>query len=157
MRMLSQPQRHRGHRGGTENSSVPPLCPLCLCGEINLPYTHAALTRHAAPSLIKTALALLLLLLASFVARAQVADAARAGDELVVEGGLSGDVFGVGRAVRVRGEVKNGVLAFGGDVVVEGRVEGDVAAIGGSVVQLDGSHVGRDVMGIGGDQRRGAG
>jgi hypothetical protein len=136
---------------------VPPLCPLCLCGEINLPYTHAALTRHAAPSLIKTALALLLLLLASFVARAQVADAARAGDELVVEGGLSDDVFGLGRPVRVRGEVKKGVLAFGGDVVVEGRVEGDVAAIGGSVIQLDGSYIGGDVMVVGGEYRHSAG
>jgi hypothetical protein len=90
-------------------------------------------------------------------AKAQVANASRAGDELVVDGNLAGDVFGLGRAVRVRGEVKKGVLAFGGDVIVEGRVEGDVAAIGGSVVQLDGSYVGGDVMVIGGEYRHGAG
>jgi hypothetical protein len=87
-------------------------------------------------------------------ALAQVADAARASDELVVAGNPASDVFGLGRAVRVRGEVRNGVLAFGGDVIVEGRVEGDVAAIGGSVIQLDGSYVGGDVMVIGGEYRR---
>ena len=134
-----------------------------LCGELNLLYpraaaasSQAATAKPAAPSLIKTTLALLLLLLVSVVARAQVADAARAGDELVVGGNLAGDVFGLGRTVRVRGEVKNGVLAFGGDVIVEGRVEGDVAAIGGSVIQLDGSYVGGDVMVIGGEYRHGA-
>jgi hypothetical protein len=100
---------------------------------------------------------LLLLFAAAVIAQAQVADAARAGDELVVEGNLAGDVFGVGRPVRVRGEVKNGVLAFGGDVIVEGRVKGDVAAIGGSVIQLDGSYVGGDVMVVGGEYRHSAG
>ena len=33
----NSPQRHRGHRGCTEKStqaSVPPPCPLCLCGEL---------------------------------------------------------------------------------------------------------------------------
>ncbi|MET0624567.1 MAG: hypothetical protein ABW250_16430 [Pyrinomonadaceae bacterium] len=74
------------------------------------------------------------------------------GDELVVEGRQAGDVFGMGRSVRVRGDVR-GVIAFGGDVIVEGRVEGDAAAIGGSVIQLDGSYVGGDVMVFGGTYR----
>ncbi len=78
-------------------------------------------------------------------------DAAR-GEELVVEGRQAGDVFGVGRSVRVRGDVR-GVIAFGGDVIIEGRVEGDAAAVGGSVIQLDGSHVGGDVIVFGGGYR----
>lgn len=77
------------------------------------------------------------------------------GDELVVEGELASDVFGVGRTVRVRGVVKHGVMAFGGDVVVEGRVEGDVATIGGSVFQAPGSYVGGDVMVLGGAYHHG--
>lgn len=70
--------------------------------------------------------------------------------EMIVEGTHSGDVFGVGRSVRVRGIVRHGVIAFGGDVVVEGRVEGDAASVGGSVIQLPGSYVGGDVMVFGG-------
>ena len=94
------------------------------------------------------AFALLLLLCAAAVGRAQ-----GAGDELVVEGRNAGDVFGLGRTVRVRGDV-NGVIAFGGDVIIEGRVAGDAAAVGGSVIQLDGSHVGGDVMVFGGAYRQ---
>jgi hypothetical protein len=86
-------------------------------------------------------------------AKAQVADAVKAADALVVEGDYTSDVFGLGRDVRVRGEVKDGVLAFGGDVIIEGRVNGDVAAFGGSVIQLEGSYVGGDVMVIGGAYR----
>ena len=157
MRMLSSPRRHRGHRGVTEFFSVQSQRPLCPCGELKLPHPQAAITRHVAPSFVKAALILLLLLLASFIAKAQVADASRAGDELVVDGNLAGDVFGLGRAVRVRGEVKKGVLAFGGDVIVEGHIEGDAAAIGGSVIQLEGSYIGGDVWVIGGEYRRGAG
>ncbi|MBV8859719.1 MAG: hypothetical protein JOZ02_22490 [Acidobacteria bacterium] len=78
-------------------------------------------------------------------------DAAK-GEELVIEGRQAGDVFGLGRSVRVRGDVR-GVIAFGGDVIVEGRVEGDAAAVGGSVVQLNGSHVGGDVIVFGGEYR----
>jgi len=72
--------------------------------------------------------------------------------EIVVDGRQAGDVFGVGRTVRVRGEVR-GVIAFGGDVIIEGRVEGDAAAVGGSVVQRPGSYVGGDVMVFGGAYR----
>jgi hypothetical protein len=91
------------------------------------------------------------------VARAQTPD--DGADEVVVEGRQAGDVFGVGRTVRVRGEVR-GVIAFGGDVIVEGRVEGDAAAVGGSVVQRPGSYIGGDVMVFGGayrDESGGAG
>ena len=99
--------------------------------------------------LAKTVLTLLLLLLAAVIVNGQ--EAAR-GEELVVEGRQAGDVFGVGRSVRVRGDVR-GVIAFGGDVIVEGRVEGDAAAVGGSVIQLGGSHVGGDVIVFGGEYR----
>ncbi|HEX8351929.1 MAG TPA: hypothetical protein VF611_03325 [Pyrinomonadaceae bacterium] len=93
-------------------------------------------------------LALLLL-----VALACDARELKPGEEQVVEGRHAGDVFGLGRGVRVRGDVR-GVIAFGGDVVVEGRVEGDAAAVGGSVIQLEGSYVGGDVMVFGGTYRR---
>ena len=75
--------------------------------------------------------------------------------EMVVEGEQAGDVFGVGRSVRVRGTVRQGVMAFGGDVIVEGRVEGDVATVGGSVFQAEGSYVGGDVMVLGGAYHHG--
>ena len=118
-------------------------------------FKPSSLGPQAAPSkldslpLLKAVLTLLLLLAAAFVCNAQEA---RQGDELVVEGRHAGDVFGMGRSVRVRGDVR-GVIAFGGDVIVEGRVEGDAAAIGGSVIQLDGSYVGGDVMVFGGTYR----
>jgi hypothetical protein len=74
---------------------------------------------------------------------------------MVVEGEQAGDVFGVGRSVRVRGTVRQGVMAFGGDVIVEGRVEGDVASVGGSVSQAEGSYIGGDVMVLGGAYHHG--
>ena len=105
------------------------------------------LSKFAERFLTKSVLTLLLLLLAAVIANAQ-----GAGEELVVEGRQAGDVFGVGRSVRVRGDVR-GVIAFGGDVIIEGRVEGDAAAVGGSVIQLAGSHVGGDVIVFGGVYR----
>jgi hypothetical protein len=99
--------------------------------------------------LTKSVPAVVLLLLAAAAVNGR--DAAR-GEVLVIEGRHAGDVFGVGRSVRVRGDVR-GVIAFGGDVIVEGRVEGDAAAVGGSVVQLKDSHVGGDVIVFGGEYR----
>jgi hypothetical protein len=131
-----------------------PNHPLHTCVEISLPDSQAAPARHAAPLLAKFVTTVLLLLLASFIANAQDSATAKAGDELIVEGGYASDVFGLGRDVRVRGDVKNGVIALGGDVVIEGKVEGDAAAIGGSVIQLDGSYVGGDVMVFGGSYRQ---
>lgn len=104
---------------------------------------------------VKTAFTILfMLLLSATSAAAQTAapEADKAGEVLVVEGDHAGDVFGLGRTVRVRGVV-SGVMAFGGDVIIEGRVTGDAAAIGGSVIQLGGSHVGGDVMVFGGSYR----
>jgi hypothetical protein len=124
-----------------------------------VPYgPQAALWKFSERLLTKSVLLLLLLMLTAAVVNGQ--DAARA-EELVVEGRQAGDVFGVGRSVRVRGDVR-GVIAFGGDVIIEGRVEGDAAAVGGSVIQLAGSHVGGDVIVFGGEYRneegeRGAG
>ncbi|MFL6337457.1 MAG: hypothetical protein ACJ754_29505 [Pyrinomonadaceae bacterium] len=97
----------------------------------------------------RSVLALLLLMLAAAIGKGQ--EAAR-GEEQVIEGRQAGDVFGMGRSVRVRGDVR-GVIAFGGDVIVEGRVEGDAAAVGGSVIQLNGSHIGGDVIVFGGAYR----
>ena len=115
-----------------------------------VPYgPQAALRKFAGRYLTKSVLTLLLLMLAAAAVNGQ--DAAR-GEELVIEGKQAGDVFGVGRSVRVRGDVR-GVIAFGGDVIVEGRVEGDAAAVGGSVIQLRDSHVGGDVIVFGGEYR----
>jgi hypothetical protein len=156
---LNSSQRRRERRDSAEeiNFSAFSLRSLHLCGEAVLPNPQAATTKRAASSLTKTAFAVLLLLFASVISEAQVADAAKAGDALIVEGSFTSDVFGVGRDVRVRGEVKDGVLAFGGDVIVEGRVEGDVATVGGSVIQLDGSFIGGDVIVVGGEYRHGQG
>jgi len=104
----------------------------------------------------KPLLLLLALLLAAAGANAQAGAEGQA-DELVIEGRQAGDVFGVGRTVRVRGEVLHGVMSIGGDLVIEGRVAGDAAAIGGSVIQLEGSHVGGDVMVFGGAYRAAGG
>jgi hypothetical protein len=108
--------------------------------------------RGACALLLRASRLTLLLLLPAGAAWAQGGRTADEG-ELVVEGRHTGDVFALGRNVRVRGEVR-GVIAFGGDVVVEGRVEGDAATIGGSVVQAEGSYVGGDVMVLGGSYRR---
>lgn len=110
---------------------------------------QAALSKLESLPLAKAVLTLLLLLAAVVACNAQEA---KPGEELLVDGRQSGDVFGMGQSVRVRGDVR-GVIAFGGDVIIEGRVEGDAAAIGGSVIQLDGSYVGGDVMVFGGTYR----
>ena len=123
--------------------------------------TERALSPRALALFAKAALTLLLLLLFVNAAAAQDAGATTAsagaagGDQLVIEGAYAGDVFGVGRSVLVRGQVTRGVIAFGGDVVVEGRVEGDVATIGGSIFQKDGSHIGGDVIVLGGAYHHG--
>jgi hypothetical protein len=121
-----------------------------LCVEITSGDPRPPVSKLSSLPFAKGLLAFLLLLTAALACHAQEL---RRGDELVVEGDHAGDVFGVGRSVRVRGEVR-GVIAFGGDVIVEGRVEGDAAAVGGSVIQLDGSYVGGDVMVFGGAYRK---
>src|SRR2546423_6863038 len=117
----SSTQRRRGRRGDAEKlrfqisnlkfeisnaqaSALPPR-PLRLCVESYLPYTQAATMTHAAPLLTKTFFTILLLFLISFAANAQdSAAASKAGDELIVEGSYTSDVFGLGRDVRVRGD-----------------------------------------------------
>ena len=126
-----------------------PLCPCAAPGALAPQLPPLKLNPRA---FTKSVLTFVLLLAAAVICHAQEG-AGGAAEELVVEGRQAGDVFGLGRSVRVRGDVR-GVIAFGGDVVVEGRVEGDAAAIGGSVIQLPGSYVGGDVMVFGGTYRR---
>jgi hypothetical protein len=126
--------------------------PLCLCVENGLRDTQAKLPAARALPSLKSAFALALVLLAAAFAHAQDAPP-KPGEEQVVEGYSTRDVFGMGRTVRVRGDV-HGVIAFGGDVIVEGRVRGDAAAVGGSVIQRAGSYVGGDVMVFGGTYRQ---
>ena len=100
--------------------------------------------------------ALVLLLLLTVVAiRAQAADDSQTGDKnaQVFEGVINGNVYGVGKSIRINGTVTEGAIAFGGDVIVQGIVSGDVAAIGGSVIQLEGSQIGGDVIVVGGTYR----
>ena len=123
---------------------APPPCARNLSRD-----SQAALSKLSERFLTKLTLTLFLLLLTAAVVNGQ--DAARS-EELVIEGQHAGDVFGMGRSVRVRGNVR-GVIAFGGDVIVEGRVEGDAAAVGGSVIQLGGSQIGGDVIVFGGEYR----
>ena len=136
--------------------------------------TRARARRPGARASLSNASAAFLLLLAAAGAAAQGEAAAQSqpapaqtasqalhqalanrANEMVVEGEQAGDVFGVGRSVRVRGTVRQGVMAFGGDVIVEGRVEGDVASVGGSVSQAEGSYIGGDVMVLGGAYHHG--
>src|SRR5919205_415998 len=140
---MRPPQRHADAASGL--GAVSPR----LRGGLVVHRPQVPPSKFAERCLTKSALTLLLLLLAAIVVNAQ---GAAGGDEVIVEGRQAGDVFGVGRSVRVRGDVR-GVIAFGGDVVVEGRVEGDAAAVGGSVIQLGGSHVGGDVIVFGGEYR----
>lgn len=102
-------------------------------------------------------LACFTLLVAAIGVHAQSESSQRANDPeaLVVDGIENGDVFGIGRSVIVRGSIKHGAMALGGDVIVEGTVEGDVATIGGSVIQREGSHIGGDVIVIGGAYHHG--
>ena len=133
-------------------SALPP-CAARLRVGIDTLNPQSPLSQLNARVFAKAALTVALLLLVALVCNAQEP---KPGEELVVEGRHAGDVFGLGRSVRVRGDVR-GVIAFGGDVIVEGRVDGDAAAIGGSVIQLESSYVGGDVMVFGGEYRNGAG
>ena len=72
--------------------------------------------------------------------------------ETVITGNYDGTVYGLGNSVRITGTAKE-AISLGGDVIVEGTVEGDVATIGGSIIQKAGSHIGGDVMVIGGTYR----
>src|SRR5882762_656883 len=96
-------------------------------------------------------------LLMAVASRAQVASDTTIGDKSaqVLEGVTTGNVYGVGKSIKINGSVKEGAIAFGGDVIVQGTVEGDVAAIGGSVIQLEGSRIGGDVFVVGGTYQHG--
>lgn len=130
--------------------STHPTGALCPGGRIVLHNPQVALWKFSERFLTKSVLTLLLLMLTAVIVNGQ--ESAARGEELLVEGRQAGDVFGMGRSVRVRGDVR-GVIAFGGDVIVEGRIEGDAAAVGGSVIQLKGSHIGGDVIVFGGEYR----
>ena len=99
----------------------------------------------------RTAVIACALLLALAITNAQESPDQHPGDPdaRVIEGVNNTTVFGMGQSIRITGRV-DGAIAFGGDVIVEGSVNGDVAAIGGSVIQREGSHIGGDVIVVGG-------
>src|SRR3989441_12851715 len=102
-------------------------------------------------NLFKTTVVACALLLALAITNAQESPDQHPGDPdaRVIEGVNNTTVFGMGQSIRITGRV-DGAIAFGGDVIVEGSVNGDVAAIGGSVIQREGSHIGGDVIVLGG-------
>ena len=59
------------------------------------------------------------------------------------------DIIVFGKSIIIKKRAKS-ALAVGGDISVEGTVTEDVATIGGNVTQQDNSHVGGDVIVIGG-------
>ena len=111
----------------------------------------------ASPIALKIAASVFLLLLAVGAIRAQATPQDWPDDKSaqVIDGVTDSTVFGMGRSLRITGTVKQGAIAFGGDVFVEGTVEGDVAAVGGSVIQREGSHIGGDVIVLGGTYHHG--
>jgi len=102
-------------------------------------------------NLFRTTVIACALLLAMAIANAQESPEQHPGDPdaRIIEGVNNTTVFGMGQSIRITGQV-DGAIAFGGDVIVEGSVNGDVAAIGGSVIQREGSHIGGDVIVVGG-------
>jgi hypothetical protein len=121
---------------------------------LSLPFqVSGPLCEPATQRRVSRLLALLMLpLLMVVVSRAQVPGESVGVDRStqVVDGVIAGNVYALGKSVRVNGTVQEGAIAFGGDVIVKGTVEGDVAAIGGSVIQLAGSRIGGDVFVVGG-------
>ena len=108
----------------------------------------------------RAVVALLMLLAASSIARAEKssgAPCAQTSDPAatVIRGDYASDVIVFGRSVVVEGSVRDGVVALGGDVIIVGRVEGDAASVGGSVRQCEGSYIGGDVFVFGGAYHHG--
>jgi hypothetical protein len=146
----SKKAKGKSEEGATPTGFALPLLPFAF---LLLPSPQAVLARGL--EVLTKAAALVVLFLCVHGAASARQATPQAGEELVVEGQSTSDVFGVGRSVRVRGQVRHGVISFGGDVIVEGRVEGDVASIGGSVIQREGSYIGGDVMVLGGAYHHG--
>lgn len=152
MREEGKSKKAKGGSGRAGRTGVAP--PSLLPFYFYLSPSPVAALARSLEVLTKAAALVVLFLCVHGAASAQTGGAGE-GEELIVEGQSTSDVFGVGRSVRVRGTVSRGVISFGGDVIVEGRVEGDVASIGGSVIQREGSYIGGDVMVLGGAYHHG--
>ena len=117
--------------------------------EFNLPANGYKPLNLADPRRITTLLVWFLVLVGAVHAQSNAGE--NPGEQEVVFSGVNdGDVFGMGKTIRVEGVVKKGAMSIGGDVIVAGTVEGDVATIGGSVIQLSGARINGDVIVIGG-------
>ncbi|MBW7885155.1 MAG: hypothetical protein H3C34_21490, partial [Caldilineaceae bacterium] len=56
-----------------------------------------------------------------------------AGEEIIIDGTVDGDLIAVGGYIEVNGRVTGDVLAAGGGIVINGAVEGDVRIAGGGL------------------------
>jgi hypothetical protein len=123
----------------------------------SLAINNSDITFPTTINLLNWLLALSFLLLLAIVAQANTFPEPNKNEKppLVIEGINESDVFGIGQSVIIKGTVKKGAMSFGGDVIVEGTVEGDVATIGGSIWQREGSHIGGDVIVLGGAYHHG--
>ncbi len=72
-----------------------------------------------------------------------------AGDKVIIEGTVNGDVYAAAGAVEVSGTINGDLLVAGGDVTVSGTISDDIRAAGGSV-RIDGK-VGKNVTAAGGN------
>ena len=72
-----------------------------------------------------------------------------AGDKVIIEGTVNGDVYAAGGAVEISGTINGDLLVAGGDVTVNGTISDDLRAAGGSV-RIDGK-VGKNVTAAGGN------
>lgn len=71
-----------------------------------------------------------------------------AGEEIIIDGTVDGDLIAVGGYIEVNGRVTGDVLAAGGGIVINGAVEGDVRIAGGGL-KVNGT-IGGDLVAAGG-------
>lgn len=103
-------------------------------------------------------LALLLLLTGWAAGAAEAPERAVAfGDDLRVEGRLSGDAVAYRGDVEVLGAVEGDATAFGGDLIIRGTVTGDAHTYFGNVVLVKGGEVKGRVTAVGGEVIRSSG
>jgi cytoskeletal protein CcmA (bactofilin family) len=72
-----------------------------------------------------------------------------AGQSVIIEGTVNGDVFAAGGSVDISGTVNGDVVVAAGDVTVSGTVSDDIRAAGGTI-RIEGK-VGKNVTAAGGD------
>ncbi len=75
------------------------------------------------------------------------------GTTITVNDAPEQDVIAFGKSIIIKKRAKS-ALAIGGDITVEGDVAEDVATVGGNILQKDQTHIGGDVLVVGGSYKR---